>query len=340
MRMSINDQLQRPLRDLRISVIDRCNFRCPYCMPEDQFHQAYQFLDKNEWLSFDEIERLVKIFVGLGVQKIRLTGGEPLLRPNLDELIQRLYAIDGIKDLALTTNGSLLSEQAMKLKKAGLRRLTVSLDSLDSEVFKTLSGGKGSVEKVLTGIDAARHAGFESVKINTVIQRGVNDHTYMDLVRFARDEGHTVRFIEYMDVGNQNHWNQAQVVSSKEIIARIQEHYPIEPIGGTEGGETSERFRFLDDKGEIGFVSSVSHPFCGTCNRARISADGKIYTCLFATQGTDLKEALRSGSDDTFLAHLIRVVWMKRDDRYSEQRAQIHQEHRPVNKIEMFRIGG
>jgi cyclic pyranopterin phosphate synthase len=263
-----------------------------------------------------------------------------LLRPNLDELIQRLCTIEGVKDLALTTNGSHLAEQAMKLKKAGLKRLTVSLDSLDPEVFKKLSGGKGSVDQVLAGIEAARYAGFESVKINAVIQRGVNDHTYMDLVRFARKEGHTIRFIEYMDVGNQNHWDQAQVVPSTEIIETIKALYPLCSIGGTEGGETSERFKFDDGLGEIGFVSSVSHPFCGTCNRSRLSADGRMYTCLFSGQGTDLKEYLRSSVDDTFLTHLIQVIWMKREDRYSELRAQFQKEHRQVNKVEMFQIGG
>lgn len=338
--MSLTDQFKRPLRDLRISVIDRCNFRCPYCMPEDQFHHAYQFLDKNQWLSFDEITRLVRIFVSLGVSKIRLTGGEPLLRPHLEELIEKLCQIEGIKDLALTTNGSLLAEQAMKLKKAGLKRLTVSLDSLDPDVFKRLSGGKGAVDKVLAGIEAARYVGFESVKINAVIQRGVNDHTYMDLVRYARKEGHTIRFIEYMDVGNQNHWDKNQVVPSSEIIETIKASYPLRPIGGTEGGETSERFKFDDGSAELGFVSSVSHPFCGTCNRSRLSADGKMYTCLFSGKGTDLTEYLRSSADDAFLSHLIQVIWMKRDDRYSELRAQFQKEHRQLNKVEMFQIGG
>lgn len=339
-KSNVFDQLKRPLRDLRISVIDRCNFRCPYCMPEDQFHQAYRFLDKQEWLSFDEIERLVRVFIGLGVQKIRLTGGEPLLRPGLEGLIERLVCIKGIKDLALTTNGSLLAEQAMALKKAGLKRLTVSLDAIDPKVFKVLSGAKGSVDKVLAGIEQARYAGFDRLKINAVIQRGVNDHVYMDLVRFARKEGYTLRFIEYMDVGNQNHWDRSQVVPSREIIDTIKSAYAIVPIGGTEGGETSERFRFEDGQGEIGFVSSVSHPFCGTCNRARLSADGKLYTCLFAAEGTDLKEYLRADAKDDFLRHLIEVVWMRREDRYSELRAQFRQERRQAQKIEMFQIGG
>ncbi len=338
--MIITDQLNRPLRDLRISVIDRCNFRCPYCMPDEQFHHTYQFLDKNEWLSFEEIFRVVKIFVDLGVEKVRLTGGEPLLRPGMNELVKNLSTIEGIKDLALTTNGSLLEGCAAQLKKAGLKRLTVSLDSLDPLVFKTLSGSKGNVEKVLRGIKAAEAVGFGKIKINAVIQRGVNDHTVLDLVRFLRGSGHTLRFIEYMDVGNQNHWDLTQVVPSQEIIAKIHKIYPLESLGGTEGGETSQRYRFLDGQGEIGFISSVSQPFCGTCNRLRLSADGKMYTCLFATQGTDLREHLRAGADDAFLTHLIRVVWMKREDRYSELRSQIHQDNRETHKVEMYQIGG
>ncbi len=338
--MIIKDQFKRPLHDLRISVIDRCNFRCPYCMPDEQFHHSYQFLEKEQWLTFEEIERVVKIFVGLGVEKVRLTGGEPLLRPNIEQLIQKLTIIDGIKDLALTTNGSLLTKQASKLEKAGLKRLTVSLDSLDPQVFRTLSGSKGDINQVLSGIQAAKSAGFETIKINAVIQRGINDATIMDLVKFARKEGHTLRFIEYMDVGNQNHWGLTQVVSSKEIIKEINEFFPLKAIGGTEDGETSERFRFIDGGGEIGFISSVSHPFCGTCNRLRLSAEGKIYTCLFATQGTDLRYQLRNGSKENSLEKFIRGVWQDRQDRYSELRSQIHQEHRQIHKIEMFQIGG
>ncbi len=338
--MFIKDQFQRPLRDLRISVIDRCNFRCPYCMPEEQFHQAYKFLDKQEWLSFDEIQRVVQEFVSLGVQKVRLTGGEPLLRPNIDQLIEKLSKIQGIKDLALTTNGSLLDGMALKLKKAGLKRLTVSLDSIDPLVFKALSGSKGDVTQVLNGIEAAKNAGFESIKINAVIQRDVNDHTYLDLVRFARQKGHTLRFIEYMDVGNQNHWNAKQVVPSSEIIANIHKIYPMESIGGTEDGETSARFRFFDGQGDVGFISSVSHPFCGTCNRLRLSADGKMYTCLFANQGTDLRELIRSQSNDESLKELISSVWQKRQDRYSETRFENLQKKSPITKVEMYHIGG
>jgi cyclic pyranopterin phosphate synthase len=337
---SIVDQLQRPLQDLRISVIDRCNFRCPYCMPAEQFHHSYQFLEKEQWLTFDEIERVVKVFVDLGVQKVRLTGGEPLLGPGIEQLIGKLSAIPGIKDLAMTTNGSLLTDYAVKLKKAGLKRLTVSLDSLDPHIFKTLSGFKGEVQKVLAGIKAAQSAGFEDVKINAVIQKGLNDEAMIDLVRFARQEGHTLRFIEYMDVGNQNHWDLTQVVSSQEIMERINAFYPLEPLGGTEDGETSERYRFIDGGGEIGFISSVSHPFCGTCNRLRLSAEGRMYTCLFAGQGADLRQPLRSGAQDDGLEELIREVWQKRQDRYSQRRSQIHPQQRLLTKIEMYQIGG
>ncbi len=337
--MSLHDQLQRPLHDLRISVIDRCNFRCPYCMPEEQFHHSYQFLEKEQWLSFDEINRLVNLFVSLGVQKIRLTGGEPLLRPDIDQLIQKLSKIDGIKDLALTTNGSLLAKMALRLKRAGLKRLTVSLDSLDPRVFKALNGSKGDVKDVLAGIQAAREAGFESIKINAVIQKGVNDHTYLDLVRFARNEGHTLRFIEYMDVGNQNGWNLAHVVPSGEIIQTIRKSFPLEPIGGTEEGETSQRFGFVDGRGDIGFISSVSQPFCGTCNRLRVSADGKMYTCLFASTGFDLKNHLRNGSNDDLLKKIVSDVWQKRQDRYSELRSAMSPEEQ-TRKVEMYQIGG
>ncbi len=338
--MSTLDQFNRPLRDLRISVIDRCNFRCPYCMPAEQFHRTYEFLNKNEWLSFDEIDRLACVFVSLGVKKLRLTGGEPLLRPNIDELVRKLATIEGVEDLALTTNGSALVEWAPKLRAAGLKRLTVSLDTLDPEVFKQLSGGRGKVEDVLDGIKAAEAAGFKRIKFNAVIQRGVNDRTVLDLVRHFRGTGHVLRFIEYMDVGNQNRWEYKYVVPSSEIVRMIQDVYPLERFDGTQDGETSERYRFADGQGEIGFVSSVSHAFCGTCNRLRLSADGKMYTCLFATHGTDLLANLRNGADDAFLAHLIRVTWMKREDRYSELRSELRQSNRNIPKVEMYHIGG
>ncbi len=338
--MPVTDTLNRSLRDLRISLIDRCNFRCPYCMPSEKYHHAYQFLAKEQWLNFKEIERLARIFVGLGVTKLRLTGGEPLLRPELDVLISQLSTIRGIEDLALTTNGSMLTAWAQRLKAAGLHRLTVSLDTLDETIFHQMSGEKGSVKDVLAGIRAAEAAGFASIKINAVIQRGVNDHTILDLVDHFRGTSHSVRFIEYMDVGNQNHWENSQVVPSGEIINLIDAQFPLQRIGGTQGGDTSEIYRFKDGRGEVGFISSVTKAFCGTCNRLRLSADGKMYTCLFASHGTDVGSHLRNGASDEFLSHLVRVVWMKREDRYSELRSNIHHHAYPSTKIEMFQIGG
>jgi len=337
--MPITDTLNRPLRDLRISLIDRCNFRCPYCMPSEKFHHAYQFLEKNQWLSFDEIIRLAKIFVGLGVSKLRLTGGEPLLRPDLDQLVRQLADIPGVEDLALTTNGSMLNVWAKRLKEVGLHRLTVSVDTLDENIFRQMNGEKGSLQEVLAGIAAAEQAGFDSIKINTVVQRGVNDHTILDLVKYFRNTPHSLRFIEYMDVGNQNHWDITQVVPSSEIIAMIDAKFPLERLSGTQGGDTSEKYRFKDGRGEIGFVSSVTKAFCGTCNRLRLSADGKIYTCLFATHGTDIGSHLRAGMNDEFLSNLIRITWMKREDRYSEIRSELrHSDTHP--KVEMYQIGG
>jgi len=338
--MSVTDTLNRPLRDLRISLIDRCNFRCPYCMPSEKYHHAYQFLEKNQWLSFDEIVRLAKIFVGLGVTKLRLTGGEPLLRPDLDILVRQLSVIPGVKDLALTTNASMLSAWAKRLKDAGLGRLTISLDTLDENIFQQMSGEKGSVKDVLEGIRAAESAGFDSLKINAVIQRGVNDHTILDLVKLFRGTSHRVRFIEYMDVGNQNHWDHSQVVPSAEIISLIDAQFPLQCIQGTQDGGTSEIYRFKDGQGEIGFISSVTKAFCGTCSRMRLSADGKIYTCLFATHGMDLGAHVRNGVTDEFLSNLILGSWMKRQDRYSEIRSEARHNAHPLPKVEMYQIGG
>ena len=338
--MPIIDTLNRPLRDLRISLIDRCNFRCPYCMPSEKFHHAYQFFDKEQWLSFDEIERLARIFAGLGGTKLRLTGGEPLLRPDLDLLIRQLSMIPGVEDLALTTNGSMLVQWAQRLKKAGLHRLTVSLDTLDETIFHQMSGEKGSVKDVLEGIRVAESVGFNSIKINAVIQRGVNDHTVLDLVRYFRGTSHSVRFIEYMDVGNQNHWDHAQVVPSSEIISLIDAEYPMVHVQGTQGGDTADVYHFKDGKGEVGFISSVTKAFCGTCNRLRLSADGKLYTCLFATHGTDLGGHLRQGATDGFLRQLIQDVWKSREDHYSELRSKIRHQSHPAPKVEMYQIGG
>jgi len=337
--MEIKDTLNRTLRDLRISLIDRCNFRCAYCMPSEKYNHTYQFLDKKQWLEFNEITRLVRIFVSLGVTHIRLTGGEPLLRPAIDELIGQLSVISGIEDLALTTNGSMLAQLAASLKAAGLSRLTVSLDTLDEVLFHQMSGEKGSVHDVLEGIRVAEKVGFKSIKINTVVQRGVNDHTILDLVRRFRGTPHSVRFIEYMDVGNQNHWDASQVIPSEEIFSLINAEFPLERIQGTEGGDTAEIYSFKDGAGQIGFISSVTKAFCGTCNRLRLSADGKMYTCLFATQGTDLGVLLRNGATDEAISNLISTTWSKRIDRYSEIRSKIRPSYTSP-KVEMFQIGG
>ncbi|MCR4338164.1 MAG: GTP 3',8-cyclase MoaA [Candidatus Omnitrophica bacterium] len=335
----ITDSFNRPLHDLRISVIDRCNFRCTYCMPEEE-GKSYTFLKKSQWLSFGEILRLTKLFVRLGVTKVRLTGGEPLLRPQLPELIRDLNKIPGMEDLALTTNGALLSKQAQSLKDAGLRRLTVSLDALDEKTFQQMSGRRGNLFEVLKGITTAEDAGFESIKFNVVLQRGINDHAILDLVKYFKGSGHILRFIEYMDVGNCNHWESKEVVPSREILKIINEKYPIKPLGANYFGEVAERYAFADGTGEVGFISSVSQPFCGTCTRARLSTDGKIYTCLFATKGTDLRTPLRSGATDEELITVIKNVWQKRADKYSENRALFRSLKENPQKVEMYQIGG
>ena len=309
-------------------------------MPRETFHDKYRFLGSRERLSFEEIVRLTQLFAQLGVRKLRLTGGEPLLRANLADLIGDLTAIPGIEDIALTTNGVLLAKYAAELKAAGLKRITVSLDSLDSQVFARMSGGFDGVADVLNGIEHAHRAGLEPIKINAVIQRGVNDHTAVDLVEHFRGTGVIVRFIEYMDVGNRNAWREDMVVPSKELAARIAERWPLEPRERNYRGEVAERYRFLDGQGEVGFISSVTQPFCGDCSRARLSSDGVIYTCLFATHGTSLREALRTGATDEQLLDIIRNTWMKRTDQYSEQRAVLRKEHAEDRKVEMFYIGG
>src|SRR6187402_2804173 len=333
------DQLRRPIHDLRISVMDRCNFRCPYCMPRETFHEAYRFLRSSERLDFAEILRLARLFVRAGVKKLRITGGEPLLRPNLADLIGDLTQLPGIEDIALTTNGMLLAKYATELKAAGLNRITVSLDTLDPEVFTKMSGGFGGVGEVLEGIEAARRAGLSPIKINTVVQRGVNDHTLLDLVSYFRGTGVIVRFIEYMDVGTRNHWNPKLVVPSRELAARIHERWPLRSLAPDYRGEVAERHAFEDGLGEVGFISSVSQPFCGDCSRARISSDGSFYTCLFATQGVDLRGPLRAGVTDDELFELIRGVWTGRRDRYSELRASMR-DAADLHKVEMNYIGG
>jgi GTP 3',8-cyclase len=334
------DTLARPMRDLRISVMDRCNFRCPYCMPRDTYHDRYRFLGSHERLSFDEIVRLTRLFVQLGVRKLRLTGGEPLLRANLPDLIGDLTDIAGIEDVALTTNGVLLARYATELKAAGLHRVTVSLDSLDPQVFARMSGGFAGLSEVLEGVEQARRAELAPIKINAVVQRGINDHTVLGLVERFRGTGVIVRFIEYMDVGNRNQWRSDLVVPSRELLERIGARWPLRALEAEYRGEVARRYAFNDGAGEVGFISSVSQPFCGDCTRARLSSDGVLYTCLFATHGTSVRDALRGGAGDDVLLELIRAVWLKRADRYSEQRAMMRRAAHEDRKVEMFYIGG
>lgn len=309
-------------------------------MPEGKYNQNYKFLKESDWLSFDEIIHLVKIFSKLGVKKIRITGGEPLLRPDLDSLITRITHIKGIEDISLTTNGSLLSAYAESLKKSGLKRLTVSLDSLDKDVYREMNGGRGNVHAVLDGIKAATEAGFESLKINVVVERGRNDHTIIDLVKYIRTTPHILRFIEYMDVGTCNEWSMDRVVSSKEILNLIKAEFPLEPVNPNYFGEVAKRYRFKDGKGEIGFISSVTENFCGKCTRARLSTDGKLYTCLFANKGHDLKGLLNNNSSNEEISRMIQDIWKKREDRYSELRSDFIALKNPPEKVEMFHIGG
>lgn len=333
------DTRGRPLHDLRISLLDRCNFRCPYCMPESEFNADYQFLKRQQLLTHDEIARIAEVAVGVGVTKLRLTGGEPLLDKKVPELVRRLARLPGVDDLALTTNGSLLAANAGRLADAGLQRVTVSLDSLDEEVFRRMSGNRGDLGKVLEGIDAAERAGLVPIKINTVVQRGVNDHTVLDLLKHFRGTGHIVRLIEFMDVGNRNGWKMDEVVPSRELLRRIAERWPVRPVGRRYAGEVANRYEYEDGQGEIGFISSVTAPFCGACSRARLSADGVLYTCLFATSGTSLKEPLRRGASDADLADLLSRIWLRRADRYSELRRADGQQP-AEKKIEMYRMGG
>ncbi|HXQ63215.1 MAG TPA: GTP 3',8-cyclase MoaA [Steroidobacteraceae bacterium] len=333
------DRRGRAMHDLRISVMDRCNFRCPYCMPKETFGEGYRFLGAAERLSFSEITRLAGLFVGLGVRKLRLTGGEPLLRAGLPELVGDLAALPDVEDVALTTNGVLLARLAEELKAQGLGRVTVSLDSLDPGVFRTMSGGFGNPAEILEGVEAAIAAGLAPVKINCVVQRGVNDHTVLPLTERFRGTPVVVRFIEYMDVGTRNHWDRGRVVPSRELHAAIHARWPLVPVAAGYRGEVAERYAFADGGGEIGFISSVSQPFCGACTRARLSSEGVLYTCLFATHGLDLRSPLRAGADDATLTELIRSAWLGRADRYSESRAQARASG-TEHKIEMYYIGG
>jgi len=334
------DRFGRAMHDLRISVMDRCNFRCPYCMPRETFHDRYRFLRTSERLGFNEIVRVARAAVELGVRKLRLTGGEPLLRPRLAELVGELSLIDGIEDIALTTNGVLLAQHAAELKANGLGRVTVSLDSLDAEVFALMSGGFGGLRDVLAGIEAALEAGLSPVKVNAVVRRGSNDHTVLPLLEHFRGTPVIVRLIEYMDVGNRNAWRVDEVVPSAELLGRVAARWPVTALPGSYRGEVAKRYRYDDGAGEIGFISSVSAPFCGDCTRARLSSEGMFYTCLFATTGTDLRGALRGGASDEELAGLLRTAWNGREDRYSEQREALRRRDEPLQKIEMHYIGG
>jgi cyclic pyranopterin phosphate synthase len=330
----LGDLLGRPLRDLRVSVIETCNYRCPYCMPEGLTPEETA-LDRARRLSFDEIETAVRAFVALGVRKVRLTGGEPLLRKNLPDLVARLVRIPGVEDLALTTNGSLLGTQAQALREAGLQRLTISLDALDPEIFRALSGGRGGVSDVLAGAAVAEAAGFTAIKFNCVVQRGINDDQVLSLVERFRGTRHVMRFIEYMDVGTCNGWRLERVVPSAELRDRIGARWPLRALSPTYRGEVASRYAFVDGQGEVGFVSSISEPFCGDCHRARLSADGQLYTCLFASQGSDLREALTAG--EQALRERVAAIWSVRGDRYSELRTAASNDRK---KIEMYFIGG
>lgn len=335
--MPVKDTFSRPLRDMRISVTDRCNFRCRYCMPAEVFGQGYDFLPKPEILTLEEIAQLARIVCAMGVEKLRLTGGEPLLRRGLHDLVAMLSEIPGERDLAMTTNGTMLARYAKKLKVAGLDRVTISLDALDPKTFAYMNGVGASPERVMEGIDSALEHGL-GVKLNSVIQKGVNDQEILPLAEFARERGVTLRYIEFMDTGNTNGWKLDQVVPFTEMVQTLHQHFPLEPMEPTRLGETARRFRYKDfPDQEIGFITSVSRPFCSDCNRIRLSADGHLYTCLFASQGHDIKTALRSGASHEELVKLISQIWSVRDDRYSELRSEIGGTH---IKPEMSYIGG
>ncbi len=333
----VTDTMGRPVRDLRISVTDRCNFRCTYCMPKEIFGKDYEFLARDQLLSFEEITRIAAVFASEGVTKIRLTGGEPLLRRGIEDLIGMLTEVEGIDDLTLTTNGSLLERKARALAEAGLNRVTVSLDSMDDTVFMAMNDVGFPVDAVLDGIEAAATAGLTPVKVNMVVKRGVNEDSIVEVAEHFRGTGHIPRFIEFMDVGTTNGWNMASVVPSSEVVERIHEKFPLEPADPNYLGEVANRWRYVDGEGEIGVISSVTQPFCSDCTRVRLSAEGRLYTCLFAVAGTDLRAALRNGADDAELHSIITDVWSGRADRYSEVRSDATR-RRP--KIEMSYIGG
>ncbi len=333
----LQDRFQRTLQELRVSVIDRCNFRCTYCMPADSLQGRGFFLPLENLLTDHEIEDMVRAFVDLGVRKLRITGGEPLLRPGLPALVEQLASIPGLNDIALTTNGVMLPRLAGDLADAGLNRITVSLDTLDPKVLEEMSGGRARLEQILDGIQAAEEAGFQQLKINTVVQKGVNDHTVMELVEYFRGTPHRLRLIEFMDVGNSNRWSRDDVVPNAHWVETIGRKWPIAPVGSRNPAETARRYKYLDGEGEIGFISSITQPFCGGCTRARVTADGIFYTCLFADKGTNLMPLLRHADDPGELSRKIASIWAKRNDRYSEQRDLPGHSR---EKVEMYRLGG
>jgi cyclic pyranopterin phosphate synthase len=332
------DKFNRPIRDLRISVTDRCNFRCTYCMPKEVYGESFKFLPREELLDFNEIERIAETFAKLGVNKIRITGGEPLVRKNIEDLIKKLSNIDGIQDIAMTTNGYLLESKLDSLIESGLNRITVSLDSIDSKTFKKMSGQNFEVEKVLSAIKSANNKGFKKLKINCVVQKNVNEHSILDLLDYFRDSGNIVRFIEYMDVGNINGWELKDVISVNEILEIIESKYKVKKLNENYEGEVAKRYILEDYSTEFGFISSVSQPFCSTCTRARITMDGKLVTCLFANSGLDLRKPIREGCSSEELDEIIKNVWIKRKDNYSEIRHKLTKSN--YKKIEMFQIGG
>ncbi len=332
------DQFSRPIRDLRVSITDRCNFRCVYCMPKEFFGTNHAFLHRKELLTFEEIERTIRAFVALGVKKIRLTGGEPMIRRNLPDLIAAIANVPGVQDLSMTTNASLLSAAAArKLRESGLQRITISLDAMDNDVFRSINDVRFPVQRVLEGIDNARAVGMSPIKVNMVVARGMNENEILPMVEQFRNTDVILRFIEFMDVGNTNDWQMDKVISAKEILSMIHEKHPLSPASPTYHGEVAKRWRYRDGKGEIGVITSVTQPFCGTCNRARLTAEGKIFTCLFATSGFDLREHIRNGADVNQLIRLIRELWEGRSDRYSELRSTIPTD---VRKVEMSYVGG
>ncbi|MED5429724.1 MAG: GTP 3',8-cyclase MoaA [Chloroflexota bacterium] len=331
------DKLSRPLRDLRVSVTDRCNFRCPYCMPAEIYGERYEFLPRNDLLTFEEITRIVKLSTQLGVKKVRLTGGEPLVRQDVVELVSMIANLDGIEDFAMTTNAYLLSGMAESLKKAGLQRITVSLDSIDDEVFKKMNGRGFGTAKVIDGIAAAKEGGLDRIKMNAVVQKGINDNTLVELASWCRDNGYTPRFIEYMDVGTLNDWKLDEVLSASDIVKIIEGEFSVTPIESSYRGEVAKRYRYKDGKGEFGVISSVTQPFCGDCTRLRLSPEGQIVTCLFADGGTDLRGPMRSDIPDEELLNIMSGTWSNREDRYSEIRTSMTS---PKKKVEMYHIGG